>query len=949
MILRGDKMKNAVKRFIVFLISLLLFLYVFSGSVVIFSDDSNENKTKTVLISESDSYGYIKMINNKYSGYYVDYLNEISMHTGWNYNYLIADNDEFREHIEKGDYDLVAGVINDDEQSDEWIFSNSPMGIKKYSLSVRKDNPEIILDNYRSMNGMNIGVSEGDIEFEKSFKNFLRQNNIKYRNDSKSKVANGVNLIHISGDKNEQLLNGDFDGILCTNDNAYRYDLFSAISFDTVPIYLAVKKGDYDLLSIIENAQSDIYSSNSDFIMDLYNSSFSDIYKTNLSFSDKEKRFLDKKSVYNVALLKDKAPYSFVCPNNDAGGLVVETFNKVSELTSYMITFKYKFYDSYYDAQNAVVNGHCDIIGLSLSTSPADRSCVKNTSKVFFEDVYYYYKNTHTEKSIEDGIFALQKNFPAEFINKSNINAENVIYVDSTMECFDYVDSGKADYTLALYNIGEFYVKSESFNNVEVLTEKAVANSFAAGFSKNINQTMIEIFDKCLNYIDEDFYENYIVSYMFGEAVNVSLSNKIDDNIIFIFVISFVIVLIILLVLIFKLLKINKEGKKRLNFSINLLDKINGMVQSINVVSAMLNEKGYDSLDKEVYIKKIEETSKSLSHIVENSQKLIKISYNDYDIKQTSFWLKDLTDNLMLDISDFADKYKINVKFIIDDDVPDMIVGDRERLYEVLFNLLVNAVKYNHANGSVQLHIGLSEPVCKNIVSISFAVKDSGTGIHPENLQNVFKPFFREDRVGINNISGAGIGLTVCSDYIQKMGGTLRAESDINAGSCFYFKLKFKLTNESDEIYKASDLKTVSDLSNKTYLIINDNKLESEVTNCLFKSYNAKTVCALCGDDAYDAFVNSESGYFDGIIIKMNMHDECCFETVKKIRCLNRKDSKDIIIAGVFSNLTDSCINKALECGVDECVHENIENFKLIDIFSQTNRKNNIKRNHKKQ
>lgn len=942
-------MKSMFKRFNVFLILSLLFLYAFSGTYVVSADDNDEDNTKTVLILESDSYGYIQMVNNKYTGYYVDYLSEISLHTGWEYDYLIADDEEFKDHIEKGDYDLVAGIINDKKYNDDLDFSNRPMGIKKYSLSVRKDNPEIIFDNYQSMNGMNIGISKGDAEFEKSFKQFLNQNNIKYTNDSKLKVKDGVNLIHIDGDKNEQLLKGSFDGILCTNENAYKYDLFSAISFNTVPIYLAVQKGDYNSLKIIENAQSEIYSSNSNFITDLYNNAFSDIYKTNLAFSDKEKNFLDDKRVYNVALLKDKAPYSYVDDNNDAGGLVVETFNKISEMTSYMITFKYKFYETYYDAQNAVMNGHCDIVGLSLSTSPADRNCIKNTSKVFFEDVYYYYKNIHTSDSIEEGVFVLQKKFPDDFLKKAEIDKENVIYVDSTMECFEYVDSGKADYTMALYNIGDFYVKSKSFNNVEVMDEHAVANSFAAGFSKNINQTMIEIFDKCLSHIDDEFYDNYIVSYMFSEAIDKSLSNTIADNKIFIavFIVSFVILLIVLFIFIFKAVKLRKKNKECLYFSTSLLDKINGMVHSLNVLSAIINSNNDSNIDREAYIRKIEETSKSLSHIIENSQRLIKISYGDFNIKQSSFWLKDLTDDLMSDITEFADKYKINTTCIIDKDVPDVLIGDRQCLYEVLYNLLINSVKYNHAYGNVSLNISPSEPITKNYVSLLFSVEDNGRGIHEENLKKIFAPFFREDRVGINNISGSGIGLTVSKYYIEKMGGALKTESVINRGSCFYFKLKFKLTNESDNVSEISGLRTAYNLSGKRYLIVSSNKLRSEVTNCLFESVNAKPVCASSGEEAYNIFDDSEVGYFDGIIIRMDLHDESCFDFVKKIRNLNRKDSRSIAVIGLFDNLTDDGIKKALDCGVNECINEDIDNSKLLDIFERANNKKR-KRNHNK-
>jgi signal transduction histidine kinase len=109
------------------------------------------------------------------------------------------------------------------------------------------------------------------------------------------------------------------------------------------------------------------------------------------------------------------------------------------------------------------------------------------------------------------------------------------------------------------------------------------------------------------------------------------------------------------------------------------------------------------------------------------------------------------------------------------------ILGDEDKLKQVVFNLLNNAIKYNRPNGSVIL--GAS----KYRDNISFYVRDTGTGMKPEYVKNLFEKFFRAP--GSEKISGTGLGLTITKKIIEGHGGTIEVESEPGIGTTFIVKL----------------------------------------------------------------------------------------------------------------------------------------------------------------
>jgi signal transduction histidine kinase len=111
------------------------------------------------------------------------------------------------------------------------------------------------------------------------------------------------------------------------------------------------------------------------------------------------------------------------------------------------------------------------------------------------------------------------------------------------------------------------------------------------------------------------------------------------------------------------------------------------------------------------------------------------------------------------------------------------VKADQKRLFQVLMNLLQNALRYTPEGGLVKLEAKLVRR------DIWFTIEDTGIGISPEELMHVFEPFYRTDPARTRTTGGSGLGLSLAREYVEGMGGTIRAESVADQGSRFTLEL----------------------------------------------------------------------------------------------------------------------------------------------------------------
>jgi two-component system CheB/CheR fusion protein len=168
-----------------------------------------------------------------------------------------------------------------------------------------------------------------------------------------------------------------------------------------------------------------------------------------------------------------------------------------------------------------------------------------------------------------------------------------------------------------------------------------------------------------------------------------------------------------------------------------------------------------------------------LTRLISELLDLSKIDTGKLDLKMHNFDLNDMVKETVLDVQ-HTTKQQILVKNGIDC----TLHGDKDRISQVLLNLLTNAIKYSAKNSKIEISINQSS---ENVIAIS--VKDEGIGIDKKDQENIFERFYRVEGKTEQTYPGFGIGLFIAGEIIRRHNGTIRVESEKGKGSTFTFTL----------------------------------------------------------------------------------------------------------------------------------------------------------------
>nr|WP_321232436.1 ATP-binding protein [uncultured Psychroserpens sp.] len=187
----------------------------------------------------------------------------------------------------------------------------------------------------------------------------------------------------------------------------------------------------------------------------------------------------------------------------------------------------------------------------------------------------------------------------------------------------------------------------------------------------------------------------------------------------------------------------------------------------------------------EKYLNRANKGLERLIYIVKDLDMITKLEVGDLRLNIQVFDIVELVQNVFDLLEMKAAKKKISLIFDLDYDKPIMVLADRERIQQVLTNLIVNSIKYGEEKGTTEISI---ENLIKNKVIVR--VTDNGEGISEANIPRLFERFFRVDKSGSRKEGGSGLGLAIVKHIIEAHEEKIYIESEINVGSEFSFTLE---------------------------------------------------------------------------------------------------------------------------------------------------------------
>lgn len=300
------------------------------------------------------------------------------------------------------------------------------------------------------------------------------------------------------------------------------------------------------------------------------------------------------------------------------------------------------------------------------------------------------------------------------------------------------------------------------------------------------------------------------------------------------------------------------------------LNAIVGLSEIINKTDDIkeIHEDSKDIVNASYTLLEIVNSILDISKIEAGKMEIVKVNYNPRDeiqklakLLETRIGSKDL---------------KLFVE--IDNNLPNVLYGDLNKVKQIISNLLSNAIKYTES-GRVDLKVVVENT--DKICNLEIMVKDTGRGIKEEQLSHLFTKFDRLEADKNTSIEGTGLGLAITKSLVEMLGGTINVESTYGVGSMFTVTIPEEI---SDAILETTETESITKYNGVTSLIVDDSKLNLKVAEKILSEYGLTSETVLSGDECIEKIKRGNN--YDIIFMDIMMPNKGGVETLKELKSL---------------------------------------------------------------
>ncbi|WP_159654331.1 hybrid sensor histidine kinase/response regulator [Vibrio atypicus] len=262
------------------------------------------------------------------------------------------------------------------------------------------------------------------------------------------------------------------------------------------------------------------------------------------------------------------------------------------------------------------------------------------------------------------------------------------------------------------------------------------------------------------------------------------------------------------------------------------------------------------------YLSRINESAKNLLGIINDILDFSKIEAGKLSVESIDFNLDEVFENMTNVISFKAHEKGVEFLLDIDPKVPIGLIGDPLRLGQILVNLCGNAVKFTE-KGEIVVSASVDELTDKSVI-LRFSVRDTGAGIAPDKMQNLFSAFSQADNSITREFGGTGLGLSISKQLVELMDGGITVSSAEGIGSTFSFTIRCGLQEA-----KMRDIaESIPSLAGNTALVVDDNDSARSILVTLLTAMHFK---AKAVSNAYEALDELSTQHFDMLFVDWTM------------------------------------------------------------------------------
>ena len=385
--------------------------------------------------------------------------------------------------------------------------------------------------------------------------------------------------------------------------------------------------------------------------------------------------------------------------------------------------------------------------------------------------------------------------------------------------------------------------------------------------------------------------------------------------------------------------KSQSASKAKTSFLFNMSHDIRTPMNAI-LGFADLIEKHLDEKDKcKMYLQKLKSSSSFLLSLINNILDMARIESGQTEIVESVWNVNNFVSDLV-SVFESAIKEK-NLKFIKFMDIKhENVYCDATRLRQIYLNIISNAVKYTPNGGEIKLIIKEIECDKEGYARFQTVVSDTGIGMSKEFLPHIFEEFSREKTTTESRVVGTGLGMPIVKTLVTLMHGTIEVESEQGVGTKFTVTLDHRIARKEEIKVEEEEIKDKDIVSykGKRILLAEDNELNTEIAVTILEEAGFIVEHAENGQVCVDMIKNAKIGYYDLVLMDIQMPVMDGYKATETIRAINNPRC-DIPIIAMTANAFDEDKRKAYVIGMDGHIAKPINIPQLLETISKVLKK----------
>jgi signal transduction histidine kinase/ActR/RegA family two-component response regulator len=322
------------------------------------------------------------------------------------------------------------------------------------------------------------------------------------------------------------------------------------------------------------------------------------------------------------------------------------------------------------------------------------------------------------------------------------------------------------------------------------------------------------------------------------------------------------------------------------------------------------------SADQLDFLKQVQSSSSMLMSIINDLLDYSKLECGQVQIESVAFALEGLVEGCLAFVKPIAERKLLTLHCHFADNLPMKLVGDPNRVRQILLNLLSNAMKFTDA-GSVSVSVSSVERDNKS-QRLRFEVIDTGIGIDPLEQEVVFDKYRQANASVARHFGGTGLGLAICKGLSELMGGFIGLESELGKGTKMFFEIPFQLTDPCRDPCDLEENGSVESTSCPLRILVaEDNKINQKVMRSMLERLGHQVTIA---DNGQVALERLQQANFDLVLMDVQMPVMDGVECTKRIRSATTKETAMIPVIGLTASFQNADLEYYLELGMNACL-----------------------------